>query len=454
MLLHILTIAFLLLSCATEQVRVEINSEQTLHHPPLSPFLQWLQSNGVYIHPNIEIYDFPDMGRGIRAKQDIKSNVKLLSIPLSSNVIMSELSVSGELQNLLNQLDIDTSQPTHLMAIQLLYEKLEKGEKSFWFPYLETLPEEFTTTLYFTDEELEEFQDSKIKQFSKMRKQTVEKNFKLIFKQFEFTNVTNKERWTFEQFKWALSVLWAKTYSVYDERVSQKLPALVPYGDLFNYHPENISVLSKTEEHENSFVFYTIKDVKQGEQLFVPYSNQLNNIQLMMEYGFCVENNPNDVLEVDLKNAFQVLQEERTLIPKKMVALHKHGLWGYTSILKLSLISRLEYLNPKLIKTLRIIVSDKDEVEMLRKWDGKQMITVRNEREMLKLLRYRLEMHLKRYKTTIEEDDKVLDDLSKEREYMVWTQFAKRWCAVIVRRNEKRIVKALMDQIDNKLNTL
>src|SRR5690606_31648793 len=140
------------------------------------------------------------MGRGIRAKQDIKSNVKLLSIPLSSNVIMSELSVSSELQNLLNQLDIDTSQPTHLMAIQLLYEKLEKGEKSFWFPYLETLPEEFTTTLYFTDEELEEFQDSKIKQFSKMRKQTVEKNFKLIFKQFEFTNVTNKERWTFEQF--------------------------------------------------------------------------------------------------------------------------------------------------------------------------------------------------------------------------------------------------------------
>ena len=44
----------------------------------------------------------------------------------------------------------------------LIYERHVRGEQSFWFPYLDSLPTEFDTPLYYSDSELEELKGSNL----------------------------------------------------------------------------------------------------------------------------------------------------------------------------------------------------------------------------------------------------------------------------------------------------
>lgn len=62
-----------------EQVVVEIENQNQM---PAQDFLKWIQHQGGYIHPAIDLFhDFGDGKRGVVAKKDIAEGEQLLLIP-------------------------------------------------------------------------------------------------------------------------------------------------------------------------------------------------------------------------------------------------------------------------------------------------------------------------------------------------------------------------------------
>ncbi|CAH2041357.1 unnamed protein product, partial [Iphiclides podalirius] len=116
----------------------------------LERYLNWLQENGAKFE-GIEISDFEGYELGLKAQRDFSEDSLLLTVP--SKVMMSEKdALDSELGAFINVDPILKNMPNITLALFLLLEK--NKEDSFWKPYIDILPDKYTTVLYFTREEL------------------------------------------------------------------------------------------------------------------------------------------------------------------------------------------------------------------------------------------------------------------------------------------------------------
>lgn len=113
--------------------------------------------------------DFEQTGRGMLATQDIECGEVCVSVPLRF-LITTETALASELGDFFLKNKHSFQHPVQILVVFLLFEK-SKGLKSFWHPYINILPTQFTTTLYFTEQELEELQNKEMKQYALMEKE-------------------------------------------------------------------------------------------------------------------------------------------------------------------------------------------------------------------------------------------------------------------------------------------
>ena len=66
---------------------------------------------------------------------------------------------------------------------------------------------------------------------------------------------------------------------------------MVPFGDLYNYHPLKLNVMWYYDQDNKSFKIEALKEIKPGEEIFLCYGDHSND-ELLFFYGFCIENNP------------------------------------------------------------------------------------------------------------------------------------------------------------------
>ncbi|CAF1567198.1 unnamed protein product, partial [Didymodactylos carnosus] len=123
----------------------------------LELFKKWLDENNV-IYQNVDICQ-SSFGYSLRSKIEIASHTHVIQIP--KHVLMyadchfqQETSILfRDVENLIyDQIDKET----FYLTLFLLEERL-KGNESFWYPYLNLLPKHFTTPLFFTDEQLDNY---------------------------------------------------------------------------------------------------------------------------------------------------------------------------------------------------------------------------------------------------------------------------------------------------------
>jgi len=108
-------------------------------------------------HPNITY-------TGMVASEDIDYDEVIVSIP-SSIIINTEVAYCSELNHifkenpkLFSKKENSRYWEDYIMMSYILYEK-QKGEKSFWYPYLSILSEDYDCLLNWDEEEINEVQD-------------------------------------------------------------------------------------------------------------------------------------------------------------------------------------------------------------------------------------------------------------------------------------------------------
>lgn len=119
-------------------------------------FYEWSKCNGA-LCDGVRIQQFPKYELGLVASKDFKRGEPFAIIP--KKMILSLDNFSETAAEILNQMPVLDTMPNVKLSFALAIEKLN-GNSSYWKPYIDLLPERYSTVMYFTSSEMNELKGS------------------------------------------------------------------------------------------------------------------------------------------------------------------------------------------------------------------------------------------------------------------------------------------------------
>eukprot|EP01113_Clastostelium_recurvatum_P035847 TRINITY_DN5038_c0_g1_i3.p1 TRINITY_DN5038_c0_g1~~TRINITY_DN5038_c0_g1_i3.p1 ORF type:complete len:450 (+),score=101.11 TRINITY_DN5038_c0_g1_i3:360-1709(+) len=403
---------------------------------PMDTFLAWVTHHGGYHSPKIKIEDIPSYGRGVMARDDIKEGERIISIPFDLTLSHSN-TLKSDLKAVVESLQLS---PTNQQAIHLLYEKYKPD--SFWKPYIDILPRNFTTSLFFSEEEMGTLQASPLRNFTIRRKESIADQHRVTFSRL-FTwwpEFFSSSQHTLSELEWALSAIWSRAFSF-----SKTNGGLVPLADLFNAVQDRSRTKVRVEVSKDKLEYFANADIDKDTQIFTPYGvfKSLSNAQLLMDYGFVLEDGStkdNVMIVLDPINP-----KQDPYIKDRETILDRYDL-GYNEF-KLE----MDNLPHEVRATIRCVLATQEELRETAEDRNEglyKVISPNNEMLMTRMLLDLLRGHLSRYPTTLEDDETLL---ANSTDAILSTNTRN---AIVVRMGEKRILRKWVSVVESELINL
>ncbi|KAJ2721685.1 hypothetical protein GGI07_003800 [Coemansia sp. Benny D115] len=251
----------------------------------LAVFTAWLEENGADLS-NIELRYTPDSGNCVYARQDIPKDTLYINIP-------QKLVITGKVCNKALSTEAQNGDcgltERALLATFLVHERYQAGAKSFWAPYIDILPAEFHTPLFFNEKELGVLRGTPAEHAIEDRRNDLETEYRRAAA--AVSGKMSEEVMTFERYAWAASAVMSRAFSKalmegYDEQ-SAGSQVLLPLLDMVNHQARRrVTWLA----HANGVGFVTGSLLEGGQQVFNNYGPKSNE-ELMIGYGFCLAGN-------------------------------------------------------------------------------------------------------------------------------------------------------------------
>lgn len=339
--------------------------------------------------------------------------------------------------------------PWVTVALFLMREKM-LGDDSSWKPYIDILPEFTNSTIFWSEEELSELQGSQlmnttlgvkelvVNEFAKLEEEVILRDKKL----FPFSI-------TIDDFVWAFGMLRSRAFT----RLQGQSLVLIPLADLINHNP-NITAEDYAWEVKGAGLFsrellFSLRNpipVKAGDQVLIQYDLKKNNAELALDYGF-VESRPE-------RNTYTLtleIPESDPFFGDKLDIAETNGL-GEVAYFDITLDQPLP---PTMLPYLRLLAIGGNDAFILESifsntvWSQLQLPFSRaNEELIYKVIRDTCKSALSGYSTTIEEDEKLLDEGKLDTRLEI---------AVRVRLGEKKVLQqidGIFKERETELNVL
>ncbi|KAL4974156.1 hypothetical protein BDW66DRAFT_161438 [Aspergillus desertorum] len=277
--------------------------------------LEWMKSHGGSLHENVYISHDDSRGTHIRVmKGGVSSNTHIIKTPVATT--MSYF-------NAIDHRAGNTQFPAHdvkfpstfiekvgpeEVAIFFLIGQYLRGTQSFWHPYIRTLPQpgSLTTLPYYEHEEdLEWLEGTSLLQARKQKVASLRGKYESTSSELCKCGFQDAERYSWDLYLWASTIFVSRAFSA--KVLSGAIPefgmpeenisVLLPFIDILNHRP-----LAKVEWRtgNQNVVFVVLEEVRADEEIANNYGPR-NNEQLMMNYGFCLSNNPCDYRTISLR---------------------------------------------------------------------------------------------------------------------------------------------------------
>jgi histone-lysine N-methyltransferase SETD3 len=358
--------------------------------------LRWIEQGGARLS-KFHVVSLGGGERGIRAQEDIAPEETLMSIPRRYVLTVDDARDSdiGRLLAAHAQFDDDR---TYLFAF--LLQERERGEASFWKPFVDSLPKSFPTLpYYFTERECALLQGSFLQEMVEAQRQTLKIRYEHLCEV-----VPGFNRFSLEDFVWAHHAVLSRTFAI--KQNEALVACLVPLADMINDgRPWDTHWgLSADGTH---FDLRSLSPVPRGQELRTSYGNK-SNFRLLLQYGFVHEQNAHN--EVSL--LFNLAGEDP-------FGAEKQQLMGFGSPLEMRTFKlQLKFDNEMLkdmFSFLRIIHAEAEEMALLRgapdpRVRAKAILSTKNEQKLIPAFVAACEERLKAYETSVEEDERLLKE--------------------------------------------
>ncbi|CAL4119849.1 unnamed protein product [Meganyctiphanes norvegica] len=282
--------------------------------PILVHLCQWLSQFGFrkFAIPEVSLKAavFSETGRGLQAIRYISQGSKLVSIPKNALVTCRTV-VSDPVLGPLIRKTKKKIRAMDVLTLFLVYHK-NLGKESPWFPYIASLPKEYSVPLYCTEEETNMLpkilQDTIERQYEDIKQS--EENFKFVWEELLGNKSMKVQR---SDIIWGWFTVNTRAVYLENECLScdilndKDVYALAPYLDLLN-HTHTAEVTAGLNPVNSCYEIITQVPYKRHEQVFINYGPH-DNLKLYTEYGFILPDNPHANIPVNFRDLITVLQK-------------------------------------------------------------------------------------------------------------------------------------------------
>ncbi|KAG0095802.1 hypothetical protein BGZ93_005431 [Podila epicladia] len=196
------------------------------------------------------------------------------------------------------------------LILYLIQQRL-LGDSSFFQPYLDMVPEKIYTALEFDEEDLEHLRGTNAFLTVKDLKRELREKYEETMEMASEIELPEEE-YSWEMFLWAETVVSSRAFPahLFGECKKGEL-VLIPLADMLNHKSRHkISWLKTPQGLQMSGC-----EIKKGEQVFNNYGPKSNE-ELLVGYGFCIEDNVDDMVTLKPNFTRDPDQDRKTAILK------------------------------------------------------------------------------------------------------------------------------------------
>mmetsp|Transcript_19337 Transcript_19337/g.44971 ORF Transcript_19337/g.44971 Transcript_19337/m.44971 type:complete len:589 (-) Transcript_19337:40-1806(-) len=399
-------------------------------------------------------------GRGLLARRDINDGDNLLKVPMK--LCMTKSSARKALGK-----DVFPREMNEYLAIacQLIHERYVLGDNSFWKPYIDVLPEteEVNPTFTWSDDDLSFLNGSPVIAATKSLQMKLQREFDDLLGGpdglcNQYPDRFPKEHYNYENWIWAFTMLFSRAIRLRSLSGGETL-AMVPYADLINHSPFSQAYIDAREggdwlfsSGEEEVILYADRGYRRMEQIYISYG-QKSNAELLLLYGFAVERNPYNSVDVTvaiapLTESF-VKELNDDSVPVDPLAEEKAEF--LESVGRESLVDFPCYADRypvELLEFLRLMQMTPEDTRgrPLKEFDYARTISMANEAAVLSSVIEAVTRQLQKYPNTEEDDAALIKDKGMFR-LLSYNQRM----AIRHRRNEKRLLKRTIAALENQI---
>ncbi|RFU74389.1 hypothetical protein TARUN_7864 [Trichoderma arundinaceum] len=273
--------------------------------------LDWAASHQAILHPSAEVYDDPDTGLSFRVKPTSASSISsyepIVSLPTSLS--LSYLNAIQPTPAFPKEF-LSKTKP-HVIGRLFLIKELLKGEESFWYPYIQALPQpedvdDWALPPFWPEEEAELLEGTNVEIGLEKIRDDIKREFRdaknLLLASQKDAEDDFSDHLTKELYQWAYCIFSSRSFRpslVLSEAQQEALPEDVSINDfsvllpLFDIGNHDMTVDVRWDlapegdaSGENSACQLKVgREHKPGQQIFNNYSPK-TNAELLLGYGF------------------------------------------------------------------------------------------------------------------------------------------------------------------------
>ncbi|CAJ2650423.1 ribulose-15 bisphosphate carboxylase/oxygenase large subunit [Trifolium pratense] len=378
---------------------------ETSLSPAVQTFWKWLQEEGVITAKTPVKASVVPEGLGLVALKDISRNDVVLQVPkrLWINPDAVEASEIGKV----------CSELKPWLSVILFLIRERSRSDSIWKHYFGILPQETDSTIYWSEEELQELQGTQLLNTTLSVKEYVENECLKLEKEII---LPNKRLFpspvTLDDFFWAFGMLRSRAFS----RLRNENLVIIPLADLINH-----SARVTTDDHASEvkgpaglfswdylFSVRSPLSVKAGEQVYIQYDLNKSNAELALDYGFIEPNADRNAYTLTLE-----ISESDPFFDDKLDIAESNG-FAQTAYFD---IFYNRPLPPGMLTYLRLVALGGTDAFLLESlfrdavWGHLELPVSRDNEELLcKAVRDACKSALAGYHTTIEQDRKLKEE--------------------------------------------
>lgn len=207
----------------------------------IDEFLLWLRNNNVEFD-GLKIAEYPGLDLGIEAEKDFKEGDMMIAVPRSVMLTVENIQHSP-FKELAKKDPLLVNMPNVALSLLLLLQRHDP--KSFWKPYMNMLPQKYTTVLYFTPDEILQLKGSPAYEMALRQCRSIARQYAYFNKLFQRSgdeaSTMLREVFTYEDYCWAVSTVMTRQNTVVSADGSALTQALIPLWDMCNHADGKLS---------------------------------------------------------------------------------------------------------------------------------------------------------------------------------------------------------------------